>query len=224
MIERLLFTAIKESLTEALANPALVVEYFVDEALLSLEEATKIKNDFVAQPPNIIHGYPRSDSAFPLYAITLNSDAPGQAFLGDDGGMEDNGDDIYARIRQFSFAVMVYSRHPDTTLYYYHLLQTFLVSSLSVLKGQGLFDISFSGADMGPDPSTAPAGLWVRRCSVTCSREYTQTQLGTRIGRAWQVGGIHVDSAGAPGRDVGGVNTNVTTYSEGDESDDEEAE
>lgn len=216
MIERLLYVAIKEGMDAAIATPQLIIDFFRNKALLSLDEATKVANAFVAKPPSVIHGYARSDSNFPLYAITLGADADGVRFIGDDGGITEDKDDIYAQIRQYNFNIMVYAQHPDITLYYFHLLQEFIVASIEVLKRDGgLFDIKFGGADMAPDPNYAPAGLFVRRCTLSCSREYTQTLLGSKLGRAWSVSGIHVDSSGAPEHDIGGVETNVTPYVDG---------
>jgi hypothetical protein len=216
MIERLLFEAVRRGVDAVLADPSLIVDFFRNKALLSLDEATKIADTFVKQPPGIIHGYARSDSKFPLYAITLSNDGGGQSFIGDSGGIGADREDIYARIRQYQFTIMVYAQHPDVTLYYFHLLQEFLVASIDTLKSEGgLFDVTFGGADMAPDPQYAPAGLFLRRCSFSCSREYTQTLLGSKLGRAWKVSGIHVDSSGAPEHDIGGVETNVKTFVEG---------
>jgi hypothetical protein len=105
---------------------------------------------------------------------------------------------------------MVYAQHPDVVLYYYQLLKQIVINGFPVFKGCGLFNLRFSGADMAPDPAWVPAGLFVRRATLTCSQEYTQTMLSSRVGRAWKVQSIHIDAQGSPGEDTGDVKTQVT--------------
>lgn len=218
MIERLLFHVIEDGIAFLKANPDLISEFFATEGLLDISEAEKIRDYFLKEPPAVIHGYARSDQKFPIYAITLAAENETQAFIGDEGGFVDDpedenyGADQAAAIFGYTYNIYVYAQHPDATLYMYHLLRQMLFEALPVLKGTGdVFDVRFSGADLAPDPAWVPAGLFLRRVTITCSREYHQTILSSKLGRAWKVQSIHLDAKGAVGEDVGGVLTHVTT-------------
>lgn len=215
MIERVLFQIISDGIAVLKDTPGLVTEVFTRDGLVELEEAQKIEALFQTETPVVVHGYARSDNKFPLYAITLGGDQQTQSFIGDEGGFvddeedPDHGADEYAAIYSMTYNLMVYAQNPDVVLYLYVLLKQVVIAGIDVLKSYGLFDIKFSGADMAPDPAWVPAGLFVRRVTITGSREYQQVREASKLGRAWKVAGIHTDSAGAIGEDVGDVKTLV---------------
>lgn len=227
MLERLIYRAISEGIAYLKENPQELVDFFCTQALLSKAESEKIRDHFLKDPPHVIHGYARSDSEFPLYAITLTSQSQSQSFIGDDGLYHDDpsdshfGEDDWAAVFDYSYNVITYAQHPDVTLYYFHLLISMLIQAESLFKGLGnAFDVSYSGADMAPDSMTMPAGLFVRRCQVTMKRQYTQPVLGTKVGRAWVLSGLHV-ADGSTGDRIGGVSAQVTTFG-GTDADEEE--
>lgn len=228
MLERLIYRAIKDGIALFQNDPELLVEFFCTEALLEKKEAEEIRDFFLANIPDVIHGYARRDAKFPLYAITLTSMGQDQGFIGDEGSFHDDredpdyGADDWASIFSYQYNVIVYSQHPDITLYYFNLLQLFLITAEPLFKGKGdAFDINFSGSDMVPDATTMPAGLFLRRFQVQMKRQYTQIVAGSKLGRAWRLQGMHIDRAGAVDEDVGDVLTNVTILG-GDNGDDEE--
>jgi hypothetical protein len=217
MLERLIWKAITDGIATVTADPQLIVDFFHEEALLDLSEAEKIRDYFLENPPHVIHGYARKDGEFPLYAITLTSQGQAQGFIGDEGLFHadpedpDFGNDDWAAIFEYNFNVLVYTTHPDITLYYFQLLLTFMVTAEPLFKMKGdAFDITYGGADMVPDASTMPAGLFVRRFQIGMKRQYTQNVVGSKLGRAWRVQGIHIDADGAAGEDTGGVPTHVS--------------
>lgn len=219
MIERLLFNTLKDGVAFLKANPDEIVTLFSEEELLSVEEAEKVRDYFLAHPPDVIHGYARKDSTFPCWSITLGGEQESQTFLGDEGGFIDDeadpnhGADQFAAIYSYTFNVMVYANNPDVCVYYYHLMKQVIIAAFPVLKTYDLFDLRFGGADVAPDAAWVPAGLFLRRVTVTCSRQYTQTLLSTKLGRAWRVQSVHLDKAGDLGKDVGDVQTHVTVGS-----------
>lgn len=226
MLERYVFQAITDGIAFLKANPDELLKFFEEEALLEKAEAEQIKDYFVANPPTVIHGYARADSKFPIYAITLSSEAQAEGFIGDEGAFIDDpedkdfGTDEWAAIWSYSIGVICYTQHPDVTLYYYHLLKHFLIAAEPLFKNTGdYFDLSLQGQDMIPDAATIPAGLFLRRLQLSAKRQYTQPVIGSKLGRAWKVSGLHIDREGAPGEDVGGVNTNVGIYGVEDEDD-----
>lgn len=218
MLERLIYQAINEGIEVLKGDPDLLVEFFCTEALLPKEEAEKIRDYFLEHPPHVIHGYARADAKFPLYAITLTSQGQSQGFIGDEGSFHDDpedpdfGQDDWAAVFDYNFNVIVYANHPDITLYYFHLLINMLILAEPLFKVRGdTFDISYSGADMVPDSTTMPAGLFLRRCQVAMKRQYTQTVVGSKLGRTWTLSGLHVDD-GSTSERLGGVTARVTAF------------
>lgn len=216
MLERLLYKAIVDGIAAVTEDPSLLVEFFECEALLEHDEAVKIKDYFLANPPSVIHGYARLDAKFPLYAITLTSQGQGQSFVGDEGGFISDpsdpefGSDQWASIFNYTYNIITYAQNPDVVIYYFHLLQRFIIGAENLFKNDAnAYDLSYSGADMAPDSATMPAGLFMRRFQVSMSRQYTQLVEGSKLGRAWKVQGMHIDREGSVGSDVGGVRTNV---------------
>jgi hypothetical protein len=226
-VERLIYQVLEDGVAFLVANPGEISSFLSTEANLPDDEADAVAQAFldikgkngarVARPgPSVVHGYARQDNAFPLYAITLGGEQEAQTFMGDAGHMVDDpeddnyGADQFAAIFNYTVNVLVYAQHPDMVLYLYQLMKEILVAALPLLKSYDLFDIRLGGADMAPDPAWVPAGLFVRRATLTFSREYRQTQAAARLGRAWAVQSIHVDADGAVGESVGGVQTHVT--------------
>lgn len=229
MIERLVYQAVTDGIALCVAEPDLLVDFFVTEGLLEEAEAVKLRDFFLANPPHVIHGYARPDSKFPLFAITLSSDTHDTKFIGNEGGFHDDPDDPqfgaddYAEIRHYMVTVFVYATHPDIALFYYHLLKHFIVAAESFFQNTGdYFDVLWSGADLAPDSTTMPAGLFLRHLQLEAKRQYTQPKLGSKLGRAWKVSGLHLKAEGAPGEDIGNVTPGVTTYSGGSSGDEEE--
>lgn len=216
-IERLLYDVITDGIAILQANPEQIVDFFVSEAFMEQAEAEKLRDLFLATPPSVIHGYARSDSKFPLYAITLGSENEEKTFMGDEGGVLDDGTDLTSTIFSYSFNIMVLAQHPDVCLYLYSLLKQILFAAKPLLVQADLYRVAFSGADLAPDPTWMPAGLFLRRVTLSCSRQYQQAQLSSTLGKAWKIQGVHVTTAGAPGEDPGGVPTNITTFDDGEE-------
>jgi len=219
VIERLIYDALVGGVAFYRDTPGAVAAVFPD--YVEASEAQALEDLFRnKQTPSVHMGYPRVDATFPAYFITLGGENESQTFLGDEGGQvldeedEDFGADEFAAIFAYQFNLMVFAQHPDVVLAYYQLLKRMVIDYFPTFKANGLFDLRFSGADMAPDPSWVPAGLFVRRGTLSCSREYTQPLASTKLGRAWKVRGIHIDADGAAGEDVGGVPTHVTVKAE----------
>lgn len=217
MIERLIYDALTTGVAFLRDTPGAVSKLFTDEDILDAKEAAALEDLFRnKQTPGVHMGYPRKDVDFPAFFITLASDDETQAFLGDEGSQildpedEEFGADQFAALFAYQYSIWVYALNPDVTLAYYQLLKHMVIAFYPTFKANGLYNLKFSGADMAPDPAYVPAGLFLRRASLSCAREYTQTWLSSKLGRAWKVRSMHVDAAGAPGEDVGGVLTHVT--------------
>lgn len=224
MIERIIYSIIRAGIDACVADPEIVKDILCRVGGLETEEVEKVAALFQSEPPDVVHGYARVDNKFPLYAITLGGDSQTRSFLGDEGGFDpDTEEDEYAAITSLTYNLMVYAQNPDVVLYLYQILKAILTAGIPTLKGEPafLFDIQFSGADMAPDPAWVPAGLFVRRVTLSASREYTQPIPSSKLGRVHSVAGIHIDARGAVGQDVGGVQTRVYPVGPGEDVEEE---
>ena len=220
MIERILFNAIKNGIDGINADPDEITAIFQKVHGLEPEEAQKIRDLWAQKPPELHHGYARTDSNFPAYFITLTGENESENWLGnesmqflDDEGSPDYGSFVRGAIWTHTFNVLVYAQHPDVCLYMYQVLKAIFIAQDPYLRNCGLLKLRYSGSDMAPDQTWMPAGLFLRRFTVEAQSEYNQITPDAD-GRAWKVAGIHIDSQGAPGESVGGVKT-LVTVSEG---------
>ena len=204
MIERLIFLALEQGIADVLATPRILERYFEEQHGLSTTEIAGIRALIEANPPTVIHQYPRVDSTFPLYAIVLSSERETQPFLGDNAEdvlFTDNDDDAgaeqKAQIWDHDYTILCISNHPDATRYYYELAKFFLIRALDFFIENGLLDTKLSGADLAPDPRYIPAHLFVRQLTMTATREHKQ--IGKKPARAFRISGVEVSDGATTG-------------------------
>jgi len=207
MIERLIYTALKDGISDLEANPDRLERIFGTYYGLSSEEVEKIKQYFVANPPNVIHNYARENSEFPLYAIILQGEDESTKVLADYGGMVDfdeamaiddrsaAGANLFSSIFTYSYDIITYAKLPDVALYYYYLAKYFMIRERPFFVENDLFDLTLGGSDLAPDPRYMPAFLFARTLRFSCQRE--MNVVGDSIVRGIRVEGIHI-SGGAP--------------------------
>lgn len=216
MIERLIFTALTNGITDLQSNLPKLERFFVERHCLSTTEVARIKQYFRDKPPDVIHNYPRKDATFPLYCVVLGNENESTKFLDDTAGflsaeeallLEEaglTGTEIKTSIYTHTHHVMVYTEHPDVTIWYYELAKYFLVRQRDFFKDQGLLDTLFSGQDMAPNAGYAPEWLFVRR--LTMSSQSELAVFDDKPERIREVSGVHVDNR------VLDVTANVTPY------------
>lgn len=215
MIQRFLYDTLKAGIEEILKEMSILDDIFRVNYCLERDEVESIKTAFETNPPNVIHHYARSESEFPLYSIVLESENESEHYIGDDAGMIDEPDDPLfgadriASIFTHDYSILTYTEHPDLTLYYYEIAKAILL--VAPLKSQGLFNTHISGMDLMPDPRYIPDHLFVRKMSFQADREFERIDKDSKLGKAFRVEGIHVDSSGSP-NSVGGAKTLVTPY------------
>lgn len=222
MIQRLLFNVLKTGIEEVTRDPTILEELFVEQYGLSRTETDAIIKLWTNKTPNVIHGYAHADSEFPLYAITLLGERESDKFIGDSAGdISDIADPDFpaeqlSALWRHDYAIWVYTEHPDATLYFYEVAKHIILTANDGTPGSGpnlfvqnaVMDIDVQGMDMTPDPRYIPDHLFVRQLRFSCKREFLRVDRASRLGKAFKVAGIHVDSSGSPS-DVGGVSTNV---------------
>lgn len=215
MIQRTIYRVLKRGLDLIEDDPKILDDIFGPCGYeLGAEEIAAIKELFVDKPPGVHHGYARQDHDFPLFAIILAGEQEDQHFVGNDAGMVDDpehpdfGSDILSTIWDHTYHVLCYAEHPDVTTYIYEVAKAVLFTGEDDFQNASVFQLQVSGMDLAPDPRYIPENLFVRQLTLNCKREYLRVDRESKLGKAWKVGGIHVDKTGSSG-DVGGVNTNV---------------
>lgn len=219
MIHRLLHDILTDGIAAITADITLLEDLFADHYEIEATETAAIREYFETNGFNVINGYARSDSVFPLVSIVLASEGESTTVIGDDGGQVLDEEDPYytadieAAFWDHVFHLYIYTGNPDITAAYYELAKVILLAGLATFTDDGCFGYKMSGMDLAPDPKYVPEHLFVRQLVFSCQREFQRIDKDSRLSKAFAVAGIHIDESGSP-RDVGGVKTLVTPYSE----------
>jgi hypothetical protein len=219
MIQRFLFSALKQGV-EAITADLVLLEHIFENYELAENEVESIKTLWSAKPPTVRHGFARPDDEFPLFALVLVDEHESETVMGDDGGIVEDpedplfGADIKTSFWEHNYNIMVYSDHPDATLYWYEVAKSIMLEA--GFYDFGIYDLMLSGGDILPDPEYIPSHLFVRRLSLKASREFKRIVHTSRLGKAFKVSGIHIDRSGSPS-DPGPVKTLLVPYAEGED-------
>lgn len=214
MIQRILYSALTSGLEYFQQNPDAYDNLFGDNFGLSAVEIAAIKQFFTEKPPKVFHGYARTDQTPPFIAIVLADEREVDSVLGDEAGIisdeedPDFGSDQYTALWSHTYHLLCIAEHPEAAQYVYEVAKTIILGAKPTFIPDGIYDSQVSGLELIPDPRYMPEHWFVRQLTFTCKRELLTVKKGTAAGRAWKVGGIHIDSAGSPS-DVGGVKTLV---------------
>ncbi len=221
MIQRYLYTAIQTGITAVASDPEILDNLFQEQYDLSDTEMAAIKTHFTDNPITVSHGYARTADTFPRICIVLIDDTESDPYMGDDVGVigeddededhEDFGAEITGSIWTASFQLLCYAEHPDVTIYLYELVKDIMFAALPYLKSTGIQKLGISGGDLALDSQYTPPHLFARRVTFRCRYEFTHVDRQSKLGKAFAVAGLHVDSSGSPS-DVGDVKTLVTPY------------
>ena len=214
MIERLIYTALKNGVEELEADPLRLELIFGDFYGLSKVEVATIREYFEDNSPSIIHNYARENSPFPLYAIILQGESETTKVLGEYGGMVtfeeaamlgDTGvanADRFGSIFTYNYDIITYAKLPDVALYYYYLAKYFMIRERDFFIENNMFDLNLGGADLAPDPRYMPAYLFGRTLRFSCQQ--AMSVIGDPKPRGNNVIGLSIrggapDSSGADG-------------------------
>jgi hypothetical protein len=217
MIQRFLYDVLTSGMVTINEQPGILEDLFQENYSLSREEVDGIKEFFQTQTPNVIHGWARSDSTFPLYSIVLVREQEIEAVLADDAGqVEDETDsdyqsDCYTAIWEHTYDIMCFSENPDSVQYMYEVAKSLMFAAEAYFVQEGLFERHLSGSDVAPDARYVPEHLFLRRMTFSAQREFLRTDRNSKLYKAFQLRGLHVDSSGSSS-DVGDVETNITPY------------
>lgn len=221
MIQRLIYTALRNGLDAIAANPLLLEDLFVQQFALDADEIEHIKQVFATTPPDVVHGYARSDNTFPLYAITLADEHEAETFINDSAGQCIDSEsqyyqmDLTTAVWEHTYHVHCYAEHPDVCSYIYEAAKSILLLAHPYFTDNHVFEQSFSGLELAPDPRYVPEHLFLRQLTMKCQREFLQYDRESRLLKAFSVRGIHVEPSGSPSSN-GGVVAEVHPYIEGE--------
>jgi len=217
MINRYLKTILENGITSISNDLTLLDELFSYNFILEDGELTSCKSYFSTNGFNVVNGYPRSDSKFPLVAITLLSDRESDYVLNNDAGVLDDipeeytDMDLKTTIWEYMYQLFVYTEHPDITAYYYEIIKFILLENIDTFNDLGCFNLSLSGSEMAPDLRYLPEHLFSRQLTFRCNSEFTRFDRNSKVSKAFKVTGIYIDK-NASKQDIGDVKANVTTY------------
>jgi hypothetical protein len=219
--------------------PDALERWALDSLELTAAEAAKLRLYFAggtnsdgdtieAQPPILVHGYPRVDGPFPCWALTLGAETIEQDYLGKDAPFLDSegelhfdarsGDVVDPKVRrlQYRYEILIITDHPDITVYYYHLLKLILMAGQRDLEASNVEDMGLSGADMVPDPRYLPPGVFARILTVIVSGDETWCEsLRGAYARSISIALDDTGEGVTAGDAIASVTAGVTVYTEG---------
>jgi len=215
VIQRILYKALSAGIQYYLAHPEALDTLFGDNFGLETTEIEAIKTFFANKTPKVFHGYPRLDQIPPFYSIVLGDERESDAVLGDEAGMDEDEDDPdygcdqYTRFWNHTYHVLCITEHPEATSYIYEIAKTIILEAKPTFIPEGIYGNLLSGTELLPDPRYIPEIWFVRQLTYTAQRELKTVLKGSNAGKAWKVGGIHIDG-GDDNSDIGGVKSLVT--------------
>jgi len=215
MHERLLYRVLTAGVSLLKTDNAMMEDLFLREEGLDPAEVEAIKTFWADQTPTVHHSYPRRDFTPPFYSIVLGNENESGHFIGEDAGMisdpEDPnyGQEELASEWKHTYQIFCVTEHPDATIYTYQAAKYIFASAHDLLAGEGFYEMHLGGMDLAPDPRFMPEHWFVRQLSLEFKAEFARLDKTSALGKAWKVGGIHIDRAGAPGEDTGDVKTLV---------------
>jgi hypothetical protein len=121
MIQRFLYTVLKNGLDQIAADPTLLEDLFKDNYQLSNTEMDSIKTFFENNPIALKHGYAHVEDKFPLMTIVLGSEGENEKYIGYDAGQvedpddPDFGADCKSSMWKHTYHILNYAEHPDVT-------------------------------------------------------------------------------------------------------------
>ena len=218
MIQRILYRALTAGLALIKEDPTILDDIFVQNYGLDQTESNAVKTFFGRSPPQVIHGFARTDQKPPLYSIVLADERETDSVLNDDAGIiEEMGDpdfgaDKYAAFWSHTYNIICVAEHPEACQYIYEVAKTIILTAKPTLIPEGIYGSQLSGTELMPDPRYMPENFFVRQLSFNCKRELLTLDRKSKFTKAFKLAGLHVDKSGSPS-DVGKVETLITVAS-----------
>lgn len=144
---------------------------------LESPEYTTFSEMIARQQPSVVHNYPRIGATMPTMAIVVGDEriALDEKLMYDFAAVcvDQYGDvqrkpiDTFSVGFDSSLSVMVYTEHPDTTIFWYEVAKFVLQQARLLLAKVGIDNPRLSGRDLYPDPTFLPETLYVRQLNLS---------------------------------------------------------
>jgi len=197
LVERVLLTLLRQTIDQMKGNETELTRFFSHffDPTSGTEERDEFVQRFMARPPKATLGYARSSADFPCYAVVMESEDEGEAFIGDTVG-EDR-DPEHGEPVEFTgsfwdsvYTVYVYAEHPDECQMLYQVAKSIIHAGKGFLMACGVLDISLSGAELAPDESYMPDNMFVRVLRVSAKAPMSVPHLLAADPRKIRIAGI----------------------------------
>lgn len=139
---------------------------------LEVQELATFKQVIADRPPKVVHNYPRQLFDAPVLSIVVGKEDISfqEKFLNDfvTVGIDQYGEANFRNINVFSvgfdstLSVMIYTQHPDVTIFWYEVAKFILQQSRYLLAKLGIDNLILAGRDLFPDPSFTPEFIYMR--------------------------------------------------------------
>tara|TARA_Y100000034_G_scaffold136543_1_gene213725 strand:- start:4439 stop:5119 length:681 start_codon:yes stop_codon:yes gene_type:complete len=172
--EEILVTILKSGVEAVSADLSILGEILTNLHPNDLQQA---KDYWEEHPPNVVSGYARGDSAWPVIAVTLTGEQIQQDYigLGEEALFIGDGDDKvgrrYKRRLTGQYGIHIYTEHPSVCAWYYRVIRRFLNVGIETMIRRGMQDPVMAGQDLAPDPRFVPENVFVRRLTITVEYE-----------------------------------------------------
>lgn len=169
MIERVILAILRSEIDRLRADTDELTRFFSRffDPIAGPEERATFAQNFARQPPVVVLGYPRTTAEFPCISVILEgeemTDEVLGGFLGEtvDGEKGESAEYIGAGFDQ-TFAIYVFSEHPDVCVYLYHFVKMVMIGARDAFIQAGCIDPHYSGGEITPDEQWLPENLFSR--------------------------------------------------------------
>lgn len=182
MWERVIYRIIKAELDGLQSSPRRLRQFFRFQRGLDATEAEALETKFLAQPPRLLHSFSQREGTLPCIVISLESEEPVQAYLGDNGSIlkdeeavEDAGG-IRSEVPARKYSVIMQSRynitvlveaHPDIGIFLYELMKFIIARNKLAFLSAGAHDLTWKGTGLSYSRTYDPAYAFERTVEVT---------------------------------------------------------
>lgn len=198
--------------------------HFFDPTLGDPEsEREAYVSNFMAAPPRVVLGYPRTTGDLPVFAIVMSLDEEADerglakyagTTLPDENPPGGEDQDYEGGIFNQVLSIYVIAQNPDQCIYLYHFAKFALYGGRETLECGGLIDPSYSGGELNPQEVYLPDNAFGRVLTIRFGVMQTIPKLlRYRDGRRLRLAGIFRNDVV-----VNGLRGGVKTYTEGDET------
>ena len=187
-LARVIVRTLKAGIATLVAEPQRLEAHATANLDYEAEEAAALRTKFMAEQPNVIFQYPRTNSPLPLYAVVLAGEEESDpAYLDDYVGRAGAGpptlgsaappDGIHpsTTVRgvpwEHEYWIMVATPAPDVTLWYYEIAKLIMITARNQLRGCDVWFSRLGGKDLGPDSGYLTDGIWIRSLIFSGTRE-----------------------------------------------------